>query len=318
MKTESVCPYKTLGIDISKDSLDACFLPANTKMHESNDEYGIAKLIAFAKEQAVNMVVVEASGGYEVALAASFSIEKLPIVIVNPKRIRDFAKALGILAKTDEIDAEVIALFGDKIRPEIRVLPEEKYSLLSQLIVRRRQVIDMLIAERNHLSSSWGVVQKAVAKHVTWLEGCLTKVEAQIKDEIDNNSSWKMKKDLLESVKGVGPVLTVTLIASLPELGTVSKKTIAALVGVCPFNRDSGRFKGKRTIWGGRPDVRNVLYMATRSACQHNPIIRTFYNRLRSKGKPDKVAITACMHKLLIILNAMLKTNTEWRPCIAA
>ena len=305
--------FRVLGIDVSKDTLDGCFLPGPVRFVKENTEEGISQISKAIQERGIDLIIVEATGGYEIPLVVALTVQKLPVVIMNPRRIRNFADAIGVLAKTDTIDAEVIARFGETIRPPVRSLPEEKYSLLSQLVVRRRQMVEMLTMERNRFAGSLGAIRKAVEKHIRYLEKGLAEIEKQIGDEIKKSPEWKLKSDLLETVKGVGPVLTSTFLSALPELGTLSKKKIAALVGVCPFNCDSGHMKGKRMIFGGRQDVRNVLYMSALVACRYNPVIKSFYNRLILAGKPAKVALTACMHKLLIILNAIIKNRTPWR-----
>lgn len=305
--------FRVIGIDVSKDTLEICFLPDFIRFEVSNNEEGILRIAEYAKKEKADMVLLEATGGYEILLVSSLSMEKLPVVVMNPRRIRKFAEAMGFLAKTDKIDASVIAAFGVQIHPPIRLLPEEKYCLLSQLIARRRQLKDMLTMEQNRLSPSIGDMRKNVEEHVRYLEKGIEKAEKKIRDEIEKSPLWKQKSDIMESVKGVGPVLSSTFLAALPELGTLSKKKISALVGVCPYNRDSGRWRGKRMIFGGRSDVRKVLYMSAMVACQYNPTIKAFHDRLIKEGKLPKVALVACMHKLLIIINAMVKNNTPWR-----
>jgi transposase len=301
------------GIDVSKDSLDVHVLPEGWKEQVSNTEDGIGILRQRFSDQKVDLIVLEASGGYEIPLVIKLSMARLPVVVVNPRRVRDFAKSLGILAKTDEIDAAVIAEFGVRMKPAVRPLSEERYSQLRQLVARRRQVRDMLTAEQSRVSSAWGDLRQAIERHIKWLEKELMELDQQIRDEIEQSPLWQAKNDLLESVKGVGPVLASTLIACLPELGVLDRKQITALVGLAPFNRDSGHFRGKRMVQGGRGEIRRVLFMGTRVATQHNPVIRSFYQRLRAAGKPDKVAMTACMHKLLLILNAIMRSKNPWQ-----
>jgi transposase len=239
----------------------------------------------------------------------------LPVVVVNPRQIRDFAKATGKLAKTDNLDAEVIARFAEAIRPQVRPLKTEEAQQLDALLARRRQIVEMITTEKNRLRSSlW--TKEDIETHIAWLGQSLTKIEADLDDLIKKSSVWREKHDIVTSVPGIGPVTALTLIADLPELGTLNRKQIAALVGVAPINRDSGLMRGKRATWGGRAQVRSVLFMSTLAAMRANPVIKTFYHRLRNMGKLPKVALTACMRKLLVILNTMLKTNAYWTiPC---
>jgi len=305
--------FRVMGVDVSKDTLEVCFLPDFVRFEVGNNEEGILRITEYAKKEKADMVLLEATGGYETHVVTSLSMERLPVVVINPRRIRKFAGAMGFLAKTDKIDAEVIAAFGVQIRPPIRSLPEEKYSLLSQLVARRRQLKDMLTMEQNRLSPSIGDMCKNVEEHIRFLERGIEKAEKKIRGEIEKSPLWKQKSDIMQSAKGVGPVLSSTFLAALPELGTMNKKQISALVGVCPYNRESGRWKGKRMIFGGRSDVRKVLYMSAMVARKHNPTIKAFHDRLLKEGKLPKVVLVACMHKLLIILNAMVKNNTPWR-----
>jgi transposase len=305
--------FRVIGIDVSKDTLEVCFSPDFSRFEAGNDEEGILRIAAFAKKEKADMLLLEATGGYEIHLVTLLSMERLPVVVMNPRRIRKFAEALGFLVKTDKIDAAVIAAFGVQVRPPIRSLPEEKYSFLSQLIDRRRQLKEMLTMEQNRLSPSIGDMRKNVEQHILYLEKGIEKAEKRIRDEIEKSPIWKQKSDVMQTVKGVGPVLSSTFLAILPELGTLSKKKISALVGVCPYNRESGQWRGKSMIFGGRRDVRSVLYMSTMVACKYNPTIKAFHDRLLKEGKLPKVALVACMHKLLIILNAMIKNNTPWR-----
>lgn len=240
----------------------------------------------------------------------------LAVAAINPRQARDFAKATGQLAKTDAIDARVLAHFADAIRPEVRQISDESSRQLEDLVARRRQLSNMITAEKNRRRGKTNSVKASIDEHIEWLEEKLKEIESQIKSAIEINPNWKKKMELLTSVPGVGEVVAVTLISSLPELGTISHKSISYLVGVAPLNRDSGKFRGKRKIWGGRAKIRCVLYMATLVAVRFNPIIKAFYERLVNKGKLKKIALTACMHKLLIILNAMMKNNSSWKPQI--
>ena len=238
----------------------------------------------------------------------------LPVVVVNPRQVRDFAKATGTLAKTDALDAAVLAHFAAAVRPTPRPLPDAATQSLAALVTRRRQLVEMLTAERNRLGSAPRVLRAEIQAHITWLKRRLGRLDADLHQAIRTSPAWRVQDDLLQSVPGVGPVLAVTLLASLPELGTLNRKAIAALVGVAPLNRDSGTRQGRRMVWGGRAAVRAVLYMGTLVAVRHNPVLRAFYQRLRAVGKLPKVALTACMRKLLTILNAMLKQQTRWNP----
>ena len=259
------------------------------------------------------LIVLEATGGLEKAAVCVLAVQGLPVVVVNPRQVRDFARSKGILAKTDKIDAGVIAQFAEAIRPEVRPLKTEEAQKLDALLSRRRQILQMLTAEKNRLQSAPVWVRKDIQKHIRWLQKNLDPLNQDLDRMVKESPIWRVKDEILQSAKGVGPVLSVTLISQLPELGTLKGKKIAALVGVAPLNRDSGKFRGRRSIWGGRAEVRSVLLMATRIAIRFNPVIRAFFERLQKAGKVRKVAETACMRKLLTILNAMLKNNTCWQ-----
>lgn len=301
-----------IGIDVSKANLDVAVRPSDECWRYANDEAGVAVLVERAALLSPTLVVLEATGGYEVPLACALAAAGLPVVIANPRQVRDFAKATGRLAKTDALDAGILARFGDVVRPEVRPLPDAATAELAALIQRRHQIIGMLIAEKNRLGCARPNVRKSLESNIVWLEKQLAIINADLNNAIRNSPVWREKDDLLKSAPGVGPVLAVTLLASLPELGKLNRKQIAALVGVAPLNRDSGTLKGKRTVWGGRSNVRQALYMGALVAARHNPAIREFYKRLRAAGKTGKVALTACMRKLLTILNAMLKHQTPW------
>lgn len=261
------------------------------------------------------LIVCEATGGYESALVVALAAAQLPIVVVNPRQVRDFAKATGKLAKPDAIDAEILALFAERVRPEPRELKGEDLEEFEALLTRRRQVIEIITAERNRFGIARAVaVKKRIQKHLTWLERDLDTLDQNLDQAIQDTPLWRAKEDLLRSVPGVGPVLSRTLIAELPELGRRSHREIAALVGVAPLNRDSGTMRGKRMVWGGRAPVRATLFMGALVAKQHNPVIRAFDERLLENGKPKKVALVACMRKLLIILNSMVRHDTRWDP----
>jgi len=261
----------------------------------------------------VALVVLEATGGLETRITAALSAAGIPVVVVNPRQVRDFARATGRLAKTDAIDARILAEFAMAVRPKIRALPDEATSELKALSARRRQLTEMIVAEKNRLGSASKSVRPNIEAHIRWLKDELDRIDDDILQLIKNNSSFKGKDTLLRSAPGIGPVISATLLCQLPELGSLNRKQIAALVGVAPFNRDSGKFKGKRVVWGGRTHVRRALYMGTLVASRFNPVIKEFYNRLLEAGKSPKVALVACMRKLLTILNAMIKHQRAWQ-----
>lgn len=302
-----------VGIDVSKDHLDVATVPGGEVWREANNEAGIAGLVEQLGGMDVQLIVLEATGGLEVALLASQAALGLPVALVNPRRVRDFARATGRLAKTDRIDAKVIAQFGEAIRPIPTPLPDEQSQELGALLARRRQLMEMLVAEKNRQGASSRALKAEIGKHIAWLEAALADLDRQLGELIKKSPLWRERDRVLQSAPGVGPVVSTTLLAELPELGTLSHKQIASLVGVAPFNRDSGRLRGKRSVWGGRSVVRGAIYMAALVATRHNPAIAEFYRRLTGAGKPKKVALTACMHKLLTILNAMLKHNQLWQ-----
>ena len=305
---------RSVGIDVSKAKLDVAVVPEDETWSTTNEESGIDQLIKRLKALRPRLIVLEATGGLEIPVVAALGAAKLPAVVVNPRQVRDFAKATGTLAKTDAIDALVTARFAEAVRPQIRPIKDQEARELSALVARRRQLVDMLTAEKNRLSSAPKSVGKSIKEHIAWLEQRLTHINKDLKKAIKESPIWRHKEALLKSSPGVGDVLAVSLLAGVPELGTLNRKEVAALVGVAPLNRDSGQFRGKRTIWGGRKDVRAVLYMATLSAVRFNPVIKKFYDRLTNTGKTNKTAITACMRKLLVILNAMVKNDTPWQP----
>ena len=302
-----------VGIDVSKGHLDVALIPAGEAWRSSNDSEGIAEILARLPGWKPTLVVLEATGGCELPLVGFLAAAGLPVVVVNPRQVRDFAKATGKLAKTDAVDAQVLALFGERVQPAPRPLPDVQAQELTALLARRRQLIEMLTAEKNRLQRALPRVRSDVQEHITWLKQRLAKLDGDLSGLLRQSPVWREQEDLLRSVPGVGPNLAVTLVANLPELGTLDRKQIAALVGVAPFNRDSGTLRGKRTVWGGRAPVRAALYMATLVATRCNPVVRAFYHRLCAAGKPKKVALTACMRKLLTILNAMLKHGTPWQ-----
>lgn len=303
-----------IGIDVAKATLDIASLPDGESWTVTNDDVGLAELTPRLLALAPSLIVLEATGGFEFLAAIALAQAGLPVAVVNPRQVRDFAKALGRLAKTDALDAAILADFAQRIRPEPRPLPDEAAQLLDSLLTRRRQIVEMLTAEKNRLGFARGPVKRDISQHIRWLEKRLADVNGDLQDAVAASPLYRAKADLLASVPGVGPVTTLTLLAALPELGQLSRHQIAALVGVAPLNRDSGTMRGKRMVWGGRAPVRAALYMAALVGIKHNPVLRTFYDRLRAAGKPFKVAATACMRKLLTILNAMLKHNRRWNP----
>jgi transposase len=302
-----------VGIDVSKATLEVASRPGGFRWTVQNEEKGIQDLVARLQSESPSLVVLEATGGLQVPVVAALAAVKIPVVVVNPRQVRDFAKATGRLAKTDAIDADVIAHFGEAVRPEVRPLRDPETQELADLLTRRRQLVDMLTAEKNRLATARKKVRKDIKAHLVWLEKRIKDVDTDLAKRIKQSPVWREKDEILQSVPGVGPVLSVTLLAGLPELGTLNRREVAALVGVAPLNRDSGQHQGKRCVWGGRARVRSVLYMCTLSAIRWNPAIRPFYQRLMQTGKTHKVATTACARKLLTILNAMMKTNKPWR-----
>lgn len=306
-----------VGIDVSKATLDVALRPSDATWQTTNDEMGIAQLVARLQEQTVSLIVLEATGGWEMPVVSALAEVGLPVAVVNPRQVRDFAKSLGRLAKTDRLDAKVLAHFADAIRPEPRPLPDAQARHLQALLTRRRQLIEMLVAEKNRRALMAPDFREDLEAHITFLEHHLADLDQQLRALLRDSPCWREKDALLQSVPGVGPVVSATLLVELPELGQLNRKKVAALVGVAPFHRDSGLYRGKRTIWGGRASVRSTLYMATLSARRFNPVIKDFYDHLIEAGKPAKVALTACMRKLLTILNAMLQSGTAWQPKLA-
>jgi len=301
-----------VGIDVAKATLDVAVHGTSQRWSFTNSDGGISKVTSRLLELAPTLVVLEATGGLETALVAGLRAAKLPTSVINPRQVRDFAKAIGRLAKTDALDARVIAHFAAAVRPEPRLVTDAQTQELGSVMARRRQVVEMLTAEKNRLSTASKPVKQRIQAHIIWLEKELAGINKEMEHSVGKNPVWQEKDDLLRSAPGVGPTLSLTLLSELPELGTLNRREIAALVGVAPLNRDSGTMRGKRTIWGGRSPVRAALYMATLAATRCNPVIRSFYHRLCAAGKAKKVALTACMRKFLTILNAMLKHHTTW------
>jgi transposase len=307
-----------VGIDVSKATLDVAVRPSGKRWVESNDEAGIGHLTAELQQLQPTIIVLEATGGLQGPAAAALALAQLPVAVVNPRQVRDFAKATGRLAKTDALDAAVLAHFGEAVRPEPRPLRDEQTLALNALLVRRRQLVEMLTAETNRLGTAPGSVQKDIRQHISWLRRRLRDVDTDIGNAIRNSPVWREKEQLLRSLPGIGRVTATTLLAQLPELGHLSRRQIALLVGVAPLNRDSGTWRGKRSIWGGRAHVRSALYMATLSAVKWNPSLRALYARLLAAGKLKKVALIACLRKLLVTSNAILRDRTTWNPNFAA
>ena len=301
-----------VGIDVSKAQVDVAVRPMGKRWTLPYDQTGIEGLIPQIVGLEPALVLLEATGGLELPLVAALAAAALPVVVVNPRQVRDFAKATGTLAKTDTLDAGVLAHFADAVRPEVRPLKDAETQVLNSLTARRHQVMTMLVSEKNRLGTAIGAVSPRIEAHIAWLEQELSDLDKGLRQTLRRSPVWREKDDLLRTVPGVGEQLSLTLLANLPELGTLNRRQIAALVGVAPYNRDSGTLRGKRAVWGGRSRVRAVLYMGALVASRHNPAIRDFYQRLLAAGKPKKVALVASMRKLLVILNGMLKHGSPW------
>jgi transposase len=302
-----------VGVDVAKKTLDVAVRPSGLEERFANTEEGQQTLASWVAHHAPVLVVLEATGGFELAVVRELLARGLAVNVVNPRQVRDFAKATGRLAKTDRIDARSIAWFAEAIQPAARPFPTEEAEKLDALITRRRQLIDMLTAEKNRLAMASAWMKAEIEVHIAWLKERLTEITKDIDASIKGSPIWREKEEILTSAPGVGPATASTLLADLPELGTLTRTKIASLVGVAPINRDSGFFQGRRSIWGGRASVRSALYMSALVACRCNPVIKSFYERLRRAGKLPKVAIVACMRKLLTILNSMIKHGTRWR-----
>jgi transposase len=304
-----------VGIDVSKARLDVASHPTGATHSVANDANGIKTLVEQLRAVKPLLVVLEATGGIERAVVRALA--ELPVTVTNPRQVRDFAKATGQLAKTDVLDAQILARFAEAVRPALRPLADEITLELRALISRRRQITEMLTAEKNRLSRAPRRVQKRIEAHIRWLQSELERADEDLDQTIRQSPVWREQEDLLKSVPGIGPVVSRTVLAELPELGNLNRKQIAALVGVAPLNWDSGLLRGRRVIWGGRSHVRTALYMAALTASRRNPVIREFYKRLRAACKAPNVALVACMRKLLVILNAMLRHRVPWRPVVA-
>jgi transposase len=306
------------GIDVSKEYLDVAVRGRVTRAWRVRyDEAGVEALVKELRKLGPTLLVLEATGGQETHVVAALAAAGVPLAVVNPRQVRDFAKATGELAKTDAIDARILALFAERIRPEVRALRDEETRELDALMTRRRQLIDIRVGERNRLYQAASVVRASIAEHIAWLDDRIGEVDAELQERIQASSVWREKDRLLQSTPGIGVTTSLSLLAGVPELGKLNRQKVSKLVGIAPLNCDSGKFRGQRKIWGGRADVRSVLYMATLSAIRFNPVIREFYQRLLGRGKLKKVAHVACMRKLLSILNQMLKDNTPWNPVFA-
>jgi transposase len=307
-------PDRFVGIDVAAEWRDVAVRPDGDGWRIATDPAGIAALVARPTPRAPTLVVLEATGGCEVPVALELGLAKLPVAVVNPRQVRDSARAAGQLAKTDRLDAAVLARFGEAIRPEPRPLPGDAARRLQVLVARRRQLQGMPVAERNRRRVAEAAARPSLDEHIARLRARVADLDADLARELRASPRWRAEADLLRRVKGVGPVLAATLIADLPELGTLDRHQIAALVGLAPLARDSGERRGERHVWGGRGEIRAVLYMATLCAIRHNPPLQTFFARLTAHGKPFKVAITACMRKLLVTLNAIKRDGTVWAP----
>lgn len=302
-----------IGIDVSKLRLDVHVQPGGEAFSEDNDEAGVGRLVERLGADDLSLVVLEATGGLQERAAAALAAAGLWVAVVNPRQVRDFARATGRLAKTDKLDAAVLAAFAEAVRPEPRGLADPERQALIDLVTRRRQLVEMRATEKIRRAQMAPGLRPRLDQHIAFLDAAIDELDRETGQALRGSAAWRANDDLLASVPGIGNVARAVIAAKLPELGQLDRRKIAAIVGVAPFNRDSGQMKGRRTICGGRADVRTVLYMATVAAIRCNPVIRTFHRKLRDAGKPPKLAITACMRKLLTILNAMLKTQTPWR-----
>ena len=311
---DKAAPPTFVGIDVSKHRLEIHLRPAGEGFTIDHDDGSVAALVERLVALEPALVVLEATGGMEVRLAAALAAADLPVAVVNPRQVRAFARAIGRLAKTDRLDAAAIAHFAEAVRPPVRPLTDEATRHLQALVARRRQLLEMLVAERNRRQAADPALHARIDAHLRWLAEALAEIERELDGAVHESSIWRAKEELLRSVPGVGPVSARTLLAELPELGSLNRRQAAALVGVAPFSRDSGKMRGRRTVWGGRAALRACLYTAAVAAARgSNPAIAGFYKRLRRAGKPAKVALTACLRKLVVTLNAMLRTNTAWR-----
>lgn len=305
---------KFVGIDVSKSTLDICIEPAGEVLHVEYDDTGIRQVVKRLVELAPTLIVAEATGGLEMRLAGELAAKSLPVAIINPRQARDFAKATGQLAKTDLVDAAILAAFARAIRPAVHPIKDADTRDLDDLVTRRRQLVEMRVQEMLRMGTASKVQEKSLAAHISWLDKRIADLDDDLTKRLRASDAWRTKDDLLRGIPGVGAVTSLTMLAKCPELGDLNRREIAALTGVAPLAKDSGKHRGKRFIWGGRADVRAVLYMATVSAIRFNRSIKAFADRLKQAGKPSKVVIVACMRKLLTIMNAMIKNNTPWNP----
>jgi transposase len=305
---------KFVGIDVSKGTLDLCTEPAGEKLHVDYDDKGIGEIIKRLVTLSPTLIVMEATGGLEMRLAGELAAKGLPVAIINPRQARDFAKATGQLAKTDLVDAAILAAFARAIRPAVRPIKDADTRDLDDLVTRRRQLMNMRVQEILRLGTASKIQKKSLTTHITWLDKRIADLDDELSKRLRASDVWRSKDDLLQGIPGVGAVTSLTMLAKCPELGQLNRREIAALAGVAPLAKDSGTHRGKRFVWGGRADVRAVLYMAAISAIRFNSIIKAFAERLKQAGKPAKVVIVACMRKLLTIMNTMIKNNTPWRP----
>lgn len=305
---------KFVGVDVSKGTLDICIEPAGEVLHVVYDDKGITQVVKRLVGVAPTLIVMEATGGLEMRLASELAAKGLPVAVINPRQARDFAKATGQLAKTDLVDATVLAAFSRAIRPAARPIKDADTQDLDDLVTRRRQLIEMRVQETLRLGTASKVQRKSLTAHIAWLDKRIADLDDALTKRLRTSDVWRTKDDLLRGIPGVGAVTSLTMLAKCPELGDLNRREIAALIGVAPLANDSGKHRGKRFVWGGRADVRAVLYMATVSAIRCNSAIKTFAERLKQDGKPAKVVIVACMRKLLTIMNAMIKNNAQWNP----
>ncbi|HEU4351249.1 MAG TPA: IS110 family transposase [Burkholderiales bacterium] len=303
-----------VGIDVSKARLDTAFGAEGEVVGLANDAAGISQLLEQLKALRPSLVVMEASGGYETAAATAIAAAGWRLAVVNPRQVRDFARASGRLAKSDQIDARILSAFGKAIEPHVTSLPDEDAQALQGLLLRRQQLVAMRVQEHQRLEHAHSVMRKNIKKHIDWLDQEIDKLDVDLTAGLRKSPAWRAKDELLRSLKGIGRITSGTLLVALPELGRLDRRQIAALVGLAPFNRDSGTMRGRRSIYGGRARIRTLLYMAATTAIRCNPVIRAFYERLKSRGKPHKVALVACMRKMLTILNAMVRESTPWTP----
>ena len=305
---------KFVGIDVSKGTLDLCTEPAGETLHVDYDDKGISHIVKHLVALAPTLIVMEATGGLEMRLAGELAAKSLQVAIINPRQARDFAKATGQLAKTDLVDAAILAAFARAIRPVVRPLKNADTRDLDDLVTRRRQLVDMRVQEMLRMGTASKVQKKSLTSHITWLDKRIADLDDDLTKRLRASDVWRIKDDLLRGIPGVGAVTSLTMLAKCPEIGQLNRREIAALTGVAPLAKDSGKHRGKRFVWGGRADVRAVLYMATVYAIRFNSHIKIFAERLKQAGKPGKVVIVACMRKLLTIMNAILKNNTPWNP----